>query len=119
MAIAMHLRSASVVGTFLYLLLVCISVICAASLSAAQDYDVVVAGAGTGGTSVPIQAARMGARVALLEETDWIGGQMAAAAVSTMDEGNSLTPASGLYREFIARMNAYYAARGKSVGTCY
>lgn len=91
----------------------------AAQSAAAQTYDIVIAGAGTGGTSAAIQAARMGSRVALLEETDWIGGQAAAAAVSTMDEGNNLTPPSGFYREFISRMDAYYTARGKSVSTCY
>ena len=84
-----------------------------------QSYDVVVAGAGTGGFSAAMAAARLGARVALLEETDWIGGQMGAAAVSTMDEGHNLTPPSGIYREFLSRMEAYYLARGKSVGTCY
>ena len=84
-----------------------------------RSYDVVIAGAGTGGFGAAMQAARMGARVALLEETDWIGGQAAAAAVSTMDEGNNLTPPSGLYREFLSRMEAYYLARGKSVSTCY
>jgi hypothetical protein len=61
----------------------------------------------------------MGSNVALVEESDWIGGQMSAAAVSTMDEGNNLTPPSGIYREFLARMEAYYLARHKSVGTCY
>ncbi|HEX4032358.1 MAG TPA: FAD-dependent oxidoreductase [Terracidiphilus sp.] len=84
-----------------------------------DKYDIVIAGAGTGGFSAAIQAARMGARVALLEESDWIGGQMSAAAVSTMDEGNHLTPPSGIYREFLSRMQAYYVARGESVGTCY
>jgi hypothetical protein len=64
-------------------------------------------------------AARMGAHVALLEETDWIGGQASAAAVSTMDEGSSPIPPSGIYREFLVRMEAYYAARSKSVSTCY
>jgi FAD dependent oxidoreductase len=91
-------------------------------LQAAGDsdkYDIVIAGAGTGGFSAAIQAARLGGRVALLEESDWIGGQMSAAAVSTMDEGNHLTPPSGIYREFLSRMQAYYVARGKSVGTCY
>lgn len=82
-------------------------------------YDIVIAGAGTGGTAAALQAARMGARVALLEESDWIGGQMSAAAVSTMDEGVNLTPPSGIYREFLSRMEAYYLARGKSVATCY
>ena len=42
----------------------------------AAEYDVVIAGAGTGGWAAAVQAARMGARVLLLEETDWIGGQM-------------------------------------------
>jgi flavin-dependent dehydrogenase len=86
---------------------------------AVHKYDIVIAGAGTGGTSAAIEAARLGARVALLEETDWIGGQASAAAVSTMDEGDNLTPPSGLYREFLSRLDAYYLARGKSVATCY
>ena len=91
----------------------------AATAGNAQRYDIVIAGAGTEGVSAAIQAARLGANVALLEESDWIGGQMSAAAVSTMDEGNNLTPPSGIYREFLARMDAYYLARHKSVGTCY
>ena len=58
--------------------------------------------------------------MALLEETDWIGGQMTASADATMDEGGStITLNSGLYAEFVQRMHAYYLARGKSVGTCY
>src|SRR5438552_1867690 len=61
----------------------------------------------------------MGARVALLEETDWIGGQMTAAAVSTMDEGAAAIRKAGLYGEFIDHVRSYYAARGKSIGTCY
>lgn len=85
----------------------------------AMQYDVVIAGAGTGGVSAAIQAARMGANVALLEESDWIGGQMSAAGVSTMDEGYKLTPPSGIYAEFLSRMGSYYKARGKLVGTCY
>jgi len=84
-----------------------------------QSTDIVVVGAGTGGVSAAIQAARLGARVALLEETDWIGGQMATAADSTMNEGGALTLESGLYAEFLQRMYAYYHALGKSVGTCY
>jgi hypothetical protein len=84
-----------------------------------RAYDVVVAGAGTGGTSAAITAARMGSRVALLEESDWIGGQASAAAVSTMDEGKNLTPPSGLYGELTTRLEAYYRPQGKSVATCY
>jgi hypothetical protein len=86
-----------------------------------QVYDVVIAGAGTGGTSAAIQAARLGANVALLDETDWIGGQMAAAAVGSMDEGTAFgsTPPSGIYAEFMHRMAVFYNAHGKTVGTCY
>lgn len=84
-----------------------------------QMTDVVVVGAGTGGVSAAIQAARLGAHVALLEETDWVGGQMATAADSTMNEGGSTTLSSGIYAEFLQRMRTYYDARGKSVGTCY
>lgn len=91
----------------------------AAMQTAGRNYDVVIAGAGTGGVSAAIQAARLGAQVALLEESDWIGGQASAAAVSTMDEAYNLTPPSGLYAEFVARLDAYYKARGKSVATCY
>lgn len=59
----------------------------------------------------------MGARVALLEETDWIGGQMTAAGVSTMDEAGFNTD-SGIYAEFSARVRVHYARMGKSIGTC-
>lgn len=85
---------------------------------ATLTYDVVVVGAGTGGVTAAIQAARMGARVALLEETDWIGGQLTASGVSTLD-GSAAIRSSGLYREFLDRILAFYASREKSVGTCY
>lgn len=115
----MHTRSRSLAFWLCCLIAGPLSVRGAAAAADAQRYDIVIAGAGTGGVSAAIQAARLGANVALLEESDWIGGQMSAAAVSTMDEANNLTPPSGIYREFLARMDAYYTARHKSVGTCY
>jgi hypothetical protein len=77
-------------------------------------YDVVVAGAGTGGIGAAIQAARLGATVLLLEETDWVGGQMLAAAVTAIDEGGAgnLVRSRGLYRELVQRVEAYYRPRG-------
>lgn len=90
----------------------------APAAGAEKEFDVVIAGAGSGGVSAAIQAARMGAKVALLEETDWVGGQSTAAAVSTMDEGRYNLD-SGLYKEFIDRVRAIYDAKGKSIGTCY
>jgi hypothetical protein len=91
---------------------------CAALQAAEKSYDVVVVGAGSGGTAAAIQAARQGRSVALVEETDWIGGQMTSAAVPTMDEGWANRD-SGLYFDFISRVRAHYAKLGKSVGTCY
>lgn len=85
-----------------------------------MNYDVVILGAGTGGVSAAIQAARLGVRVALVEQTDWVGGQMTAAAVSTLDEGPYvLSHRNGIYREFYNRIKSYYSASGKSTGTAY
>jgi len=84
------------------------------------SYDVIVVGAGAGGVAAALQAARMGARAALIEETDWIGGQMSASGVSTMDEGHFFAAnPTGIYREFLDRATAVYSSRGKSVATCY
>jgi len=81
----------------------------------AKSYDIVVAGAGTGGWAAAIQAARMGAKVLLLEETDWIGGQMSSAGVTSMDEEGVWDKfpvrERGIYREFHQSIiNAYYTA---------
>jgi hypothetical protein len=83
----------------------------------ADQYDVIVAGGGTGGSGAAIQAARMGASVLLLEETDWIGGQMSAAGVTAMDEsaayGLRIVRERGIYREFHESMAAYYYTLNK------
>ena len=85
---------------------------------AKNSYDLIIAGAGTGGISAAIQAARMGVEVLVVEPSTWIGGQATAAGVSTMDDMSRQK--SGLYREFISRMQSYYDYRGgKSMGTCY
>lgn len=87
------------------------------------DYDVVVAGAGTGGWAAAVQAARLGARVLLLEETDWIGGQMSAAAVTTMDEAGLWKKfpvrERGIYREFHEGMVNYYYSLDKDPFVTY
>jgi hypothetical protein len=83
-----------------------------------KKYDIVIAGAGTGGWGAAIQSARMGCSVLLIEETDWIGGQMNAAGVTSMDEGTIIRE-QGLYHEFYERVVERYNEFGKSVGTCY
>ena len=87
-----------------------------AEKTSARHYDVVIAGAGTGGTMAAVQAARLGVRVALVEQSDWVGGQMTGAAVSTMDDLGSTR--FGLYKEFIDRVKLVYYEKGRSVGIC-
>jgi len=88
-----------------------------------DSYDVVIAGAGTGGWSAALQAARLGTRVLLLEETDWIGGQMCAAAVASMDEDSVHMKfpvrERGVYREFHESMVAYYSTLDKDPFMAY
>jgi hypothetical protein len=82
-------------------------------------YDVIVAGAGTGGSAAAAQAARMGRTVLLLEETDWIGGQMNAAAVTSMDEGGTLVRERGVYREWCGLVASHYQPLGVNYITAY
>lgn len=88
-----------------------------------EPFDVVVAGAGCGGWAAAVQASRLGAKVLLLEETDWIGGQMGAAAVTSMDEdgvrGTYAVRERGLYREFHESMTAYYHTLDKDPLVAY
>lgn len=89
----------------------------------APSYDVIVAGGGTGGFGAAIQAARSGARVLLIEESEWLGGQMSAAAVGTMDEdglwGKFPVRERGIYREFNESMVAYYQTLEKDPFVAY
>lgn len=43
--------------------------------------DIVIVGGGLGGVSAALAAGRLGARVVLVEELDWLGGQLTAQAV--------------------------------------
>ena len=50
------------------------------------ECDVLIVGGGTGGVAAALAAARRGRHVHLIEETDWIGGQLTAQGVSALDE---------------------------------
>ena len=98
---------------------VVILVLCLSHLSYAveNDYDVVIAGGGMGGTAAAIQASRMGVKVLIVEPTYMLGGQATAAGVSTMDDMSGIE--SGIYLEFINKVRDYYAKMKKSIATCY
>jgi len=65
--------------------------------------DVLVVGGGTGGCAAALAAARAGQRVCLLEETDWVGGQLTAQGVSALDEHEHIERFGGT--------RGYYALR--------
>lgn len=89
----------------------------------ASRYDVVVAGGGTGGWAAAVQAARTGASVLLVEESDWLGGQMSAAGVTSMDEAGVWfqypVRERGLYREFHESITNYYYTLNKDPYRAY
>lgn len=55
-------------------------------LDTRSSYDVVIAGGSTAALAAAFSAAEEGARVALLEPTDWIGGQLTSSGVPAIDE---------------------------------
>jgi hypothetical protein len=67
--------------------------------------DVLVVGGGTGGVAAALAAARAGRRVVLLEETDWLGGQMTAQGISALDEHEHIERFGGT-RSYYALRNA-------------
>ncbi|MBR0251403.1 MAG: FAD-dependent oxidoreductase [Synergistaceae bacterium] len=82
-----------------------------------DNYDIVIAGGGMGGIAAAIQASHMDMNVLVVESTNMLGGQAVASGVSTMDDLSRQR--SGLYREFMNRIEEYFSDRGKSIQTCY
>src|SRR5215216_8192312 len=57
--------------------------------------DILVIGGGTGGVAAALAAARRGRIVHLIEETDWIGGQLTAQGISALDEHDHIEDFGG------------------------
>nr|WP_295873548.1 FAD-dependent oxidoreductase [uncultured Chitinophaga sp.] len=76
--------------------------------------DLLIIGGGASGTTAGIQAARMGVKVTILEETAWLGGMLTAAGVSAIDGNNALP--SGLWGEFREQLHQHYGGP-KAVAT--
>ncbi len=51
-----------------------------------RDFDVVIAGGTTAAFAAAVSSAESGARTALIEPTDWVGGQLTASGVPAVDE---------------------------------
>jgi len=71
--------------------------------------DLLIVGGGLGGVAAALAAARLGRRVILTEEGDWIGGQMTAQAVPP-DEHPWIesTGCTASYRQLRERIRNYY-----------
>jgi hypothetical protein len=84
-----------------------------------ESCEVLIAGGGTGGVAAALAAARAGRSVVLLEETDWIGGQMTAQGVSALDEHEHIETFGGTrrYYEFRNAIRAHYGERNP--GNCW
>ncbi|MEM9799912.1 MAG: FAD-dependent oxidoreductase [Planctomycetota bacterium] len=72
-----------------------------------REVDVLVVGGGCSGSAAAIQAARMGARTLVVEESAWLGGMITAAGVSAID-GNEGALGGGLFGAFRRAMEDHY-----------
>jgi hypothetical protein len=72
--------------------------------------DVLVVGGSLGGVAAALRAGRAGARVILVEESGWLGGQISAQGVCTPDENRWIETTGGTasYLDFRERTREYY-----------
>lgn len=80
--------------------------------------EILIVGGGTGGVAAALAAARAGRRVVLLEETDWLGGQMTAQGVSALDEHEHIEAFGGTasYTRFRTLVRDLYRGRAGEAG---
>ena len=83
-----------------------------------ESCEVLIVGGGTGGVAAALAAARAGRRVALIEETDWLGGQMTAQGVSALDEHEHIESFGGTasYYRFRDLLREHYRKRSGEAG---
>jgi hypothetical protein len=80
------------------------------------DCEVLVVGGGTGGVAAALAAVRRGRRVCLLEETDWLGGQLTAQGISAFDEHEHIESFGGTASYYALResLRSHYLALAES-----
>jgi hypothetical protein len=75
----------------------------------AGRFDLVIAGGGMGGVAAALAALRSGLRIAMTEETDWVGGQLTQQAVPPDEHAWIETHGcTRWYRELRAEIRDYY-----------
>ena len=84
--------------------LAAMAVICAVACN--RGVDVLVVGGGASGTAAGVQAARMGAKTLIVEETPWLGGMLTSAGVSAIDGNYRLR--GGIFGEFTDALAEHY-----------
>jgi hypothetical protein len=83
------------------------------------DCEILILGGGTGGTAAALAAASAGREVAIVEETDWLGGQMTSQGVSALDEHEHIETFGGT-ASYYALRNALRAHYGcDNPGNCW
>jgi hypothetical protein len=72
--------------------------------------DILIVGGGAGGTAAAFAAATANLQVCLIEETDWLGGQLTSQGVCTPDEQSYIETfgATPSYREFRKAIRDHY-----------
>lgn len=97
-----------------------IAVLPVAGFGSARDQpcEILISGGGVGGVAAALAATRAGQRAVLLEETDWLGGQMTAQGVSALDEHEHIESFGGTasYYRFRARLRDHYRALAGAAG---
>lgn len=78
--------------------------------SCVQRTDVLIIGGGASGTAAGIQAARLGVRTVIAEESVWLGGMLTGAGVSAVDGNFHMR--SGIFGEFIDSLAWRYGSLG-------
>lgn len=81
-----------------------------------KNYDIVIVGAGLSGVSAAISAARLGMKVLIIEDSEVVGGQAVASAVSTMDDMQATR--HGIYVEFLNRATTHYRKTQTPTNIC-